>query len=70
MSLVLKTLLNRFDDWDCLTFQSRRDDMFIDNVENLPFSPVGTICLFFYAVPTELKREGQHFSINIPSLRG
>ena len=36
--------------------QSRRDDMFIDNVENLHFSPVGTICLSFYAVPTELKK--------------
>jgi len=31
--------------------------MFIEN-EYPPqlFSPVGTICLFFYAVPTELKR--------------
>jgi len=37
--------------------QSRRDDMFIEN-EYLHqfFSPVGTICLFFYVVPTELKR--------------
>ena len=35
--------------------------MFIDNVKNLHFSPVGTICLSFYAVPTELKRGGKHF---------
>ena len=35
--------------------------MFIDNVKNLPFSPVGTICLSFYAVPTELKRGGTTF---------
>ena len=52
--------------------QSRRDGMFIDNVENLHFSPVnqrqirvwylaGTICLSFYAVPTELKRGGTTF---------
>ncbi|MDE0634731.1 MAG: hypothetical protein OXI43_02595, partial [Candidatus Poribacteria bacterium] len=35
--------------------------MFIDKVENLHFSPVGTICLSFYVVPTELKREQTTF---------
>ncbi len=39
------------------SLQSRRDDMFIEKYVPPPlFSPVGTICLFFYAVPTELKR--------------
>ena len=35
--------------------------MFIENVMYNLFSPVGTICLSFYAVPTELKRGGPHF---------
>ncbi len=45
--------------WQCL--QSRRDDMFIAKRSTLLFSPVGTICPFFYVVPTELKRGDTFF---------
>ena len=38
--------------------------MFIENIVTNLFSPVGTICLSFYAVPTELKMGRKHFSIS------